>query len=514
MSALKKTILQKMNRISNKDMKLIRASAVFLLLAVFSFSGTSLKSQTTADTIDHLVQRYIDLGKFNGSILVVKDHEIIYDRTHGISNPETNEQLTPAHRYRLASVTKHLTGVAIMILKEQGKLDYDDDIRIYLSELPYDGITIRNLLTHSSGLPDYGQLLDRYWDTVHRGSPDRKIACNYNVYDLLVAHHPPTLFNPGEKRQYSNTGYNLLALVVEKVSGQTYHEFMKNKVFDPAAMNHSFVNAPDGKLPDYLRARGFREDPVTGKSVLSDQHYQNGMFGDGGIYSTIGDMARWDVALYTDNVVNQEILKEAFAKSFLNNGEAQNYGFGWSILESPNGDFVAHGGGWAGFSTFFLRDYQNGNMVIQLTNRPGIRRGALVFAIYDILRGKAVELPKWSVREAMLRELDQHDMDAAIKLYFSLKKDKQDKYEISEQELNLLGYTLLQQNRIPDAISIFQLNIDEHTESFNVYDSMGEACMKNGDNELAIEYYQKSIDLNPANEHGKKMLQKLREEQQ
>jgi len=362
-------------------MKVLNWFLCFLILSVVACNF----SNPYSDKVDELVQQYVKQDKLNGCILVVKDHQLIYKKAFGLANPETGEVLTLNHRLRLASVTKQFTAMAIMILKEQGKLDYDDDIRKFLPELPYEEITIRQVLSHNSGLPDYGELLENYWDTIHAETAQRKLANNYAVLDLLVEHQPLVLFAPGEDHKYSNTGYNLLALIVERVSGLSYQDFMKANVFGPAGMKNTFVNAADEYLPSELRARGFRESKDGNGYYICDEHYQNGMFGDGGIYSTIGDMFLWDQVLYTDKLVSQESLLEAFSKSKLNNGAEVGYGFGWSVIEDERGDFVAHGGGWVGFSTFIVRDYQNGNAVVQLCNRPGIRRGELAFSIYELL---------------------------------------------------------------------------------------------------------------------------------
>jgi len=482
----------------------------FLLTLIwYSCSTGTQEQQEKAKTIDVLVKKYIELDKFNGCLLVVMDHQIIYERSYGIANPVTKEQLTPDHRFRLASVTKQFTGIAITILKERGKLGYDDNIRMYLQELPYEGITIRHLLTHTSGLPDYGSLLDQYWDTTVESKRDRKIANNYTVYEHLNRHRPPVLFQPGEQYKYCNTGYNLLALIIERVSGQTYQEFMLKNVFEPLEMESTFVNDGDGTLPENLRARGFRYNLEDTGYVDIDRHYQNGMFGDGGIYSTVTDMFKYDQALYKNTLVSQKSFQDGVTASKLNNGEEIDYGFGWSLIKNDRGKFVAHGGGWNGFSTFFLRDYHHGNMIIQLTNRPGIRRGELTFAIYEILHDGQYDMPKGSIASLMLKEINKTNVESAIKTYYEIKRTKFSDYDFSESELNSLGYLLLRQNRIEEAIRIFKENMNLFPDSWNAYDSLAEAYMKNNDKEQAIHYYKESLGLNPENENAETMLKKI-----
>jgi len=489
--------------------RLILLNLLFFLFLTGARPGRTEDHGRAAKAIDRLVEKHIELDKFNGCFLVAKDRKIIYERVHGISDPATGEKLTLEHRFRLASVSKQFAGLAVMILKQDGKLDYDDPVREYLPDLPYRGITIRHLLTHTSGLPDYGSLLESYWDTTRADSEERRIASNRDAYRLLVEHSPPALFKPGEKHSYCNTGYNILALVIERVSGKSYHEFMRTRIFEPAGMNSTFVNPADGTLPDSLRARGFRENPAGPGYIITDRHYQNGMFGDGGIYSTVGDLFRYDQALYGDKLVSPGILKEGLSPSRLNDGSEEDYGFGWSILSDEGGDFVAHGGGWAGFSPFFIRDYNNGNTIIQLTNRPGITRGELAFAVHSILRGGKVAMPKGSIARVLLREINERDTGSAIETYYTLKKTRPDDYNFSEGELNRLGYQLLGQNRFDEAVLIFIENVRVFPDSWNVYDSLAEAYMKRGQREKAIENYNKSLSMNPENDNARRMLQRM-----
>jgi len=373
------------------------------VLALFGAACTSDAPGPEA-AIDALVDRHIELDKLNGSLLVAMDREIIYERVHGLADYSTGEELTIDHRFRLASVTKQLTAVGVLVLVQDRQLALEDSVERYLPGFPYPGVTIRHLLTNTSGLPDYGGLLESHWDVAQADTGRRKIVTNRDVYDILLEEAPPAEFEPGERYAYCNTGFNLLALIVEEVSGQTFPEFMRTRVFGPAGMKDTFVNASDGTLPTERRARGHGPDEAGRGWVVADEHYQNGLYGDGGVYSTVRDLFRYDQALYDGSLVRPDLLEEAVSQARLNDGTMSDYGFGWSVITDERGDFVAHGGGWAGFSPFFVRDYHNGNTVIQLTNRPGIRRGELAFAIYEIMHGGEVELPETAMAEALPRE--------------------------------------------------------------------------------------------------------------
>ncbi len=483
---------------------------IVVLSIFYSVSIMAEDRETMIKAIDCVVDRYIELEAFNGCILVAYDHDILYQRVHGIADPATGELLTAGHRFRLASVSKQFTGLAVMLLKQDGDLNYSDSITKHLPELPYNSITIRQLLTHTSGLPDYGPLLDQYCEKEGDEGRRQKVATNHDVLELFVKHKPLLLFQPGTRHQYCNTGYILLALIVERITGKTFQEFMKTRVFKPSGMENTFVNPANGKLPDKLRAHGFKDDQSGQGYTEFDWHYQNGMYGDGGIYSTVDDMFKYDQILYGEKLVKQQLLSEAFSCPTLKNGEKVDYGFGWSVIQDSRGDFVAHGGGWLGFNSFFLRDYQHGNTVIILTNKAGFRPGKLAFTVYDILHGDECKMPKGSIAALMAKEIKGHDIGHALAKYYALKNGKPDHYDFSESQLNALGYHLINRNRIDDAIRIFQENVKLFPDSWNVYDSLAEAFMKNNDTEKAIKYYMKSLSINPDNDNAKQMLEKLK----
>ena len=349
--------------------------------------------QTKVDKIDELVNRYYDIGKFNGCILVAENRKITYQNALGFTDAEQNEKLTLDHNFRLASVSKQFTAMAIMMLQEQGKLNYDDNLWLYIPELPYWHINIRHLLTHTSGLPDYTSLLEEFWDLANKSSPERKVTSNMDALKLIVQKQPPVKFHPGDRHEYCNTGYMVLALIVERVSGERFQDFMKRYIFQPLEMNHTYVNEPTGILPEIQRAHGFKPNPEGSGFIFDDHHYQNGMYGDGGIITTIKDMMKWDQALSTNKLVRKTTLDAALAPAVLNDLSSVNYGFGWSIIPGENGTVVAHGGGWLGFRAFILRDITNHHTVIQLCNMPGIHKGELAFAINDILHDREYTLP-------------------------------------------------------------------------------------------------------------------------
>lgn len=323
-------------------------------------------------SIDSIVARYITnpSNNFNGCIMVTNGDDIIYKNCIGYSNFDKQITLNDSSKFLLASCTKQFTAIAIMQLQEQGKLNYDDNIKLYLPDFPYDTITIRNLLTHTSGLPDYFSLLEKYWDKT-------KIATNNDVYSLLKEKKPKMQFSPNEYFRYSNTGYVILSLIIEKISGKTYNEFLVNNIFKPLKMNQTFVyhrRKQIEKLENYALGYVFSKD--MGRYILPDSlekynyvTYMDGITGDDGVSSSIIDLKIWNEALKKNSLVSQNSMDLANTKHKLNNGKEVNYGFGVFLIKGQTIENVAyHTGGWPGYTTMILRFSDRNESIIILSN--------------------------------------------------------------------------------------------------------------------------------------------------
>lgn len=379
-------------------------------------------TQEKINKIDELMNWYYGIGKFNGCVLVAENGRIIYQKAFGYTDHNRNNKLTLNHGFRLASVSKQFTAMAVMILQEQDKLSYEDDIRMYLSELPYKNMTIRHLLTHTSGLPDYAALLEEHWDTANKGYSKRKIASNGDALNALVKYQRPIKFNPGDRYEYCNTGYMLLGLIVERVTGERFQDFMKTHIFQPLGMKQTYVNEPTGILPEKQRAYGFKPNPEGTGYVADDFHFMNGMYGDGGIISTVKDLFKWDQALYRERLVSQATLDEAFTQAKLNDLSKIEYGFGWSVIQMEKGKLLSHGGGWVGFRAGITRDLAAKSTIIKLCNMPDIPRPRLGFIIYDILHGKEIRFPEMSITKALSQEINRNNVESAIEEDYDLKE--------------------------------------------------------------------------------------------
>jgi CubicO group peptidase (beta-lactamase class C family) len=330
-----------------------------------------------------LLRTLDEKGKFNGVVLVSEHSKVIYKKAFGYANMETKDTLILESNFRMASVSKQFTAMCIMILEEQGKLDYDDDFQKYLPELKYEGITIRHLLWHTSGIPDYIELMDELWDP-------NIYYVNDDVLKLMAKHLPEKDFEPGEKYEYSNTGYVLLASIVERLSGVSFKEFVQQNIFDRIGMSSSVIPIGEKEFEEMVnRTYGFDiSDNEAGYIENEYDHYN--AYGDGGIYSNLDDLFKWNEALYTEKLVKHETIEEAFKPYVLNNGHVGDYGFGWKLYRGAKQDVIEHTGDWVGFRTLIRRDLKNRNAIIILSNNSReveeIRLG-----IDKILLGKSSE---------------------------------------------------------------------------------------------------------------------------
>lgn len=296
-------------------------------------------------------------GIFNGSILVAKKGVIVYEEYRGYTDPfQKKDSLTPKTAFHLASVSKTFTAMAILKLWEQGKLSLEDSLSKYFTDFPYPGITVKMLLSHRSGLPNYLHYLEHYnWDT-------KKMVTNADVLRSLYDFHPPLDFPSGKHFAYCNTNYVLLSLIIERVSGQTYKSYLENTFFRPLQMNDSYVFTTDDMsraLPSFEWNN--RKYPYEFLDVV---------YGDKNVYSTVRDMFKWDQALYSGKLFTKATLDSAFAPYSFEKQGKRNYGLGWRMTMLDNGKkLLYHNGWWHGNNTVFIRLLDEEAVIIVLSNK-------------------------------------------------------------------------------------------------------------------------------------------------
>lgn len=334
-----------------------------------------LFGQNQTQKIDNLLTALHANGKFNGNILIAKRGKVFYKKSFGIANEETKQILNENSIFELASCSKPFTAMAIMLLNERGKLHLDDEISEYIPELNfYEGVTIRHLLNHTGGLPDYMDLLESSFDK-------SKIATNKDIIKILSEQKPKLYFEPNSRYEYSNTGYALLASIIEKASGDTYADFLQKAIFKPLKMKSTFVYQRrflPKQVDNY--AFGYVYSDSLKKYLLPDNLdetnmvvWLDGIVGDGCVNSTVNDLLKWDQALYTNKLLSQKGMDELFQVATLKDNSQTKYGFGWEIDNHTEfGKIASHGGGWPGYVTYIERHITNNVTIIILQNHDNV----------------------------------------------------------------------------------------------------------------------------------------------
>jgi len=323
---------------------------------------------------------------FSGVALVAENGNPVYHKAFGYREFANQIPLQTSDIFELASVTKQFTAMIIMMLKEKGKLNYDDSVSKYL-DIPYKGITIRHLLTHTSGLPDYQDIMDKYWDKT-------KVAVNADCIEYLNKYAPPKLFEPGEKYTYSNTGYLLLASIAEKASGKDYIAMCRKWIFRNLKMKDTDIRTLEEKKATANFAIGHiyikeREKYVRADSFPSSNYtiWLGNRKGPGRISSTATDLLKWDKALYTNKLIQQSTLMEAFTPMKLNDGSFSNYGFGWTLrTDSAFGKVVSHTGDNPGYKTQIIRYIDKKKTIILLNNNAGEKFSFIIKQLEEAIK--------------------------------------------------------------------------------------------------------------------------------
>jgi CubicO group peptidase (beta-lactamase class C family) len=317
-------------------------------------------------------------GKQPGAaVLVIKDGQVVFMQGFGYADIDNDVRISADSSFRLGSVSKQFTTTAIAVLAEEGELNFDDLITVHIPELDnWPGVTVRHLMEHTSGIPDYYE--KGYYDDYDQDGPMAKMS---DLVEILSSYPDPD-FPPGEKYVYNNGAYEVLAIIVERVSGMPFSDFLKERVFAPAGMSTATTfNSSRSDIPN----RVFGYSKTESGYELNDYDAFNDMLGDGGVYATLKDFIAWDNSLYANSVVTSETLAEMYTSAQLNNGESTDYGFGWGVGAFHGHRKIGHGGSWVGFRTNIARYPEENLTIVVLTNRADGNPGDYVTKISNIL---------------------------------------------------------------------------------------------------------------------------------
>ena len=323
----------------------------------------------------------------NGVVFYAEQGQVVYEKAFGWRDlsKRQKDSLRIDDAFQLSSDSKMFTAEAIMLLKADGKLEYDDDVRKYIPELPYEGVTIRHLLYHRSGLPRYDAMADTHW-------PDRRKPFSNEALIKMLADKKPDLYGaPDASFFYNNINYALLATVVERVSGQHFEDFMRDRIFEPMGMTHSYIYSmrDDATVSMYMPVDVHGHDMYRSGPVKVQNDYLNGVMGDKIMFSTVEDLWRYNQALDANLLLPDSLQAEAFVPGSPEWNNDENYGFGWR-LSKQYPEICFHFGWWKGYRSLIVRDAAHRRFLAILTNTTQLIPQDITF---DFVSDTTVMLP-------------------------------------------------------------------------------------------------------------------------
>lgn len=465
------------------------------------FNDCSTKREIALpDKIKALMDTYHSIGQFNGSVIVSKGENIIYKDGFGLANKEWNILNDTETKFRIGSITKQFTAAVILRLVDEGKLKLNQKVYEILPEFREDigkKVSIHQLLCHTSGisLPDFS--IEEY-DSIFQKKLSTKQILDLCSQDLA--------FEPGSKFRYSSAGYMVLGAIIEKITKKSYEEVLKEKILTPLNMKNTGIDDYERIL--LKRASGYQTNYGIGNAKFK---YMPSSFSSGSMYSTVVDMNKWFVGLCSNKILSKESTDLIFAEQ--TTSHRGYYGYGWFISDREYNDstiqLVFHAGDVNGFSAIIMGNPVSQELVVLLTNQEGTHYYDIAENIFRVLNNTQIETPKKYLAD-ILREAVYSNIESIANIYERFMKEGIQNYNTDEDEMIELGYDLLYVNKISQAIEIFKITTKLYPNSYNAFDSLGEAYYTNKIYDLAIKSYVKSLELNPENKNAIRMIQLIK----
>jgi CubicO group peptidase (beta-lactamase class C family) len=483
-----------------------KATLLLLLMAALLNCRTNRTADITGKKIDELITAYYQAERFNGTVLVANGGRVVYHNGFGLANREFSIANRPEFIFNLASITKTFTAVLTMELVQEGKLRLDQTISDFLPWYRSDisrKVTIHHLLTHSSGIPNFLQFPGFYPDKARDPMTDLEQFIKDNCSHELQ-------FEPGTSFAYNNSGYLILSAIIQNVTGLSYEEALAKYILEPCAMTHTGID----------RNSRIIENKVNGYTRRMDGSFENAPYWDrswadaaGQMYSNVFDMLKYHEALLSDKLLSAKYKDMMFHPYFPAFGDA-HYGYGWTLREVPDKDgrrlsVQSHEGGIHGFNTYFSRIPEKNQVVVLLNNTQDTPGKEISNAVFAILNGTEYALPKKPISLALMRKANQLGMEDALAWYDEVRAVQPDDFDFDERQLNSLGYALLREGRIDDAIAVFSKNVEVNAQSGNAHDSLADALLAKSDTTGAVLNYRKTLELEPNNMATRKKLEAL-----
>jgi CubicO group peptidase (beta-lactamase class C family) len=438
------------------------------------------------------------------TVAVVRQGENVYENAFGVENLDTGEPLSPQHLFHFASVSKPFVATAVMQLVEQGKIDLDEKVITYLpyfelADPAYAEITIRQMLNHTSGMPD---VEDYEWDNpqTDEGAAERYVR-SLSGESMIGP--------PGGQCVYSNMAFDTLGDVIAKVSGLSFEAYVKKNILDPLGMVESDFLYPETN-PE-LRTTGHVWN--VGPSVSEHYPYNRRHAPSSTLNSSVHEMARWVQGnLQRGELEGTRILQDSsydvlWAPS-AEMGTSQ-VGLSWFLRDFDGIPTISHGGGDTGFSSYIILLPEDNSGFVLASNYDRTPMGMLRDGVIGILQGEEPDRPLRPIGSDFAKVYFEEGLESAKSFYQQAAENRATEYFFSDRQINSIGYLLLDQGDIEGAIEVLEFNATLYPEVGNAYDSLGEAYLAKGDDALAIQSYSKALELDPDNDHARDVLQSL-----
>ena len=469
-------------------------SKYLVYLSIITITIIQACAPSTESQIDEMVKPYIDEDMFSGVVLYAEQRQVVYQKAFGFSHLETSTKNSIDTKFNIGSLNKDFTDVLILQLAADSLIKLDDQIGKYVKDLKDNiskQVTIRHLLRHESGLGDYAM------HPAFQEDPNK-----YNTLENLIelVKSESLQFVPGSDHFYSNSGYIILGKIIENVTGLAFADVIQKRIFNPLGMKNTHYSNLDSvtrKATGYIKS-------ATGKT-LNARFFEHSATPAGGCYSTMGDLYKfYDALAYTDSLLTDPYKKLLYAHA------NPNINVSWAAIANDPSFYNAKAGGVEGFNSMVIEWLAKGKLAIVLANYDPPVAEQVGMGIFAIMRDITPIKPQLPAKQYVFQILKEYGYDFVSAKYDSLMDIQNYQYD-DPGLLNQAGYDLLRENLNVEAVQVFKLNVKRFPKDANAYDSLGEAYMIIGENDLAVENYTKSLELDPGNKNAIDMIAKLME---
>lgn len=480
-------------------MRLIISRAVLILSFIFLYQFAALSQTINGKLLDEYLNQYLtnkNVPSISAGLL--EGGKIIWINGFGKADIENNVPASNSSLYRIASISKPITAVAVLQLWEKGLISLDTDARTYLPNFPVKRykFTVRQLLNHTAGIRNYkeGEFDSKNY------YPTTDDALRLIAYDSLM-------FEPGTKYSYTTLGYTLLAAIVEKVSKTSFENYLRNNVFLPSGMTSTQIDKQREIILNRVKGYEKNAERKIVNAPLADLSIK---VAGGGILSTANDLLLFAKSLMENKLLKQSTLNMMFSRSKLKSGKEIDYGMGFSLnFEKDSLKYVSHNGAGTGFSSMLLIDPEQKRASVHLINIRDRNLEAPAKDFYDMLSSGKLPKPAKTLSDELMKTYLSAGIDSTNKVFNNIYSAEQSVYTLNDDEAIYFSNDLIELNKISDAISYLKEVLKYYPKSFNVLAAIGDTYLKDKNDGLALRYYRSAAQLNSSNPRINNLIKKL-----